>query len=323
MVKKPIITDPSHPGAPRTSAAQHYKEGVASRAAAQRAQKPPVPDLTSADSLYKAGRDKPMTLAQIGAAQTAASDTPSGKQVFRPETLAGLAAIHNVAQEQRSHMSDPQQYPAPPMPPSPTPVAAAVVKPEVKPEAKIGEAVIDKNERMKETLAEMDSLEFDRILRSVQHDAINNEKERAAVKERVKPIDLIAGISTGVFIQDVPIIPGSLTVRYRTITSLENQAIRLLLFKMVDENKLRENISAELYGLMQTCCSVISINSVATPEHLKGVGYQSEFDEDGFQLKFAQFIRYPLVMLHAIGTHGYWFEQRVRDAFTTDSVKNG
>ncbi len=325
VTKKPIVLDQRHPGSNSASSAQAYKEGVAARAAAQRANKPPVPDLVAAESLYKAGTDRPMTLAAIGQAQEVAQGNADGtKSIFRPETLAGMQALHTAMAEQRSKMPEPtqQEYPAPPMPPSPAAAPRpAAAQPTVA--DKSAESDDAKADRARDTLADIDNLELDRILRSVQQDAINNEKERAAVKTRVKPIDILAGISSGTFIQDVPIIPGSLIVRYRTITSLENQSIRLLLFKMVDEDKRRENISAELYGLMQTCCSVYSINSTLTPGHIKGEGYKSEFDEEGFLLKFAQFIRYPLVMLHAIGTHGYWFEQRVREAFTTDTIKNG
>jgi hypothetical protein len=323
--KPPVVLDPKHPAAARPENPQvaAYKKGVAERAAAQRELRPPVPNLAQANELYKPGKDAPMTMATIGKAQKAMEGgaAPSEPRGLSQQTIEGLQALHGAMAAQRSQqtMSETQaDLPAPPMPEAP-PAAPPPTKP-----AETTKPVDDgKKAKLRDTLAEMDDLEFDRVLRSVQHDAINNEKERESVKKRVKPIDLLAGISSGVFVQDVPIIPETLVVRYRTITAMENQSIRLMLFKMIDEDKRRENIAAELYGLMQTVCAVHMINNKALPPHIKGEGYQAEFDEAGFLLKFNQFIRYPLVMLHAIGTHGYWFEQRVRDAFTTDLVKNG
>ena len=307
---------------------QSYKDGIAARAAAQREQRPAVPNLAQANELYKPGKDGPMTLAQIGEAQRRmeSGETPkeSGDRALSPQTIAGLQALHGAMQAQRKEtpVSEPQ-LPTMPMP-QVAPAPAASPEPVSAPApAADNKAEDEKKARLRDTLSEMDDLEFDRVLRSVQQDAINNERERKAVKERVKPLDIIAGISTGTFTQDVPIIPDTLVVKFRTITAMENQAIRLMLFRMIDEDKRKENISAELYGLMQTVCAVANINNQALPPHIKGEGYKSTFDEEGFLLKFNQFIRFPLVLLHAIGTHGYWFEQRVREAFTADHLKNG
>jgi hypothetical protein len=359
--KKPIIIDPTHPGA--TKAARDYAEGAKRRLEANRPSRASIPNLGTANELYKPGRDKPMTLNQMAAGQKAMEALPPDqrpKPGLRPETVAGLQALYAAAQETRSasatytdeardmqkatdapqmagfqalrtattetrsNMTD-QNMPTPPMPQmTAAPQPPQSTAPKTEPAAREPEAAAkDKQDRVKDIMSDMDEFEFDRVLRSIQHDAINNEEQRKAIKERVRPIDVIGGISTGEFVQDVPIIPGTLTVRYRTITALENQSIRLMLFKMIDLDRRRENISAELFGLMQTVCSIAMINNSALPPHLKGVGYDAEFDEDGFMLKFKTFLHYPLVLLHSLGTHGYWFEQRVREAFTTDNLKNG
>jgi hypothetical protein len=321
VTKKPIdLTQKPVPGI-----VGDYKKGVAERAAAQRAARPPMPNLAQANELYKPGKDAPTTIAAIG--QAAQSMERGGEAqgqpgALRPETVAGLQALHDAMEKKRNEKPMTDQNPGPPMPPSPTPAAPAAAsptpttKPVTTPDA-------ERNKKLGDTLNELDDLEFDRVLRSIQTDAINNEKEREAVKKRVTPIDVIRGIGEGVFRQEVPVIPGTLTVWYRSITALENQTIRLLLFKQIDEDKRRENLAAEIYGLMQTVCSVERINGAALPSHMRGEGYQAQFDEDAFLMKFNQFVRYPVVLLHALGTHGYWFEQRVREAFTVDQVKNG
>jgi len=345
--RPPIVLDPTHPAGRQSEnpTVAKYKATVAERAAAQRAERPGVPDLATADQLYKPGKDGPMTIAQIGQAHKTMTGTPPEERQERglsPQTIAGLQALQSAMQEQRKQMNDEnpmQDLPTPAQAPmaSPPPVAAPppmaappaqAAQPSPSPAPVSSSPVADamsseKKARVSDALSELDDLEFERVLRGMQKDVINNEREREAVRTRVKPIDLIKGISTGEFTQEVPIIPNTLVVRYRTITPLENQSIRLVLFKMFDEDKRRENLGAELFGLMQTVCSVMMINGTSFGQHLKGEGYNLEFDEAGFVAKFKRFLLMPMPMIHALGTHGFWFEQRVREAFTTDHLKNG
>lgn len=349
--KPPIVLDPTHPAARQREnpTVAKYKATVAERAAAMRAERPGVPDLATADQLYKPGKDGPMTIAQIGQAHKTMAATPPEERQERglsPQTVAGLQALQSAMQEQRKQMNDESPMPGLPTPaqaptaaaaPSPVtatpvetvqpaqpPVAAAPASSTPASSSPVADAMAsEKKARVSDALSELDDLEFERVLRGMQKDVINNEREREAVRARVKPIDLIRGISTGEFTQEVPVIPDVLVVRYRTITPLENQSIRLVLFKMFDEDKRRENLGAELFGLMQTVCSVLMINGTSFGQHLKGEGYNLEFDEAGFVAKFKRFLLMPMPMIHALGTHGFWFEQRVREAFTTDHLKNG
>lgn len=345
--KAPIVLDPSHPANRPTgnAAVEKYKAGILERAAQQqqqRSDRPAFPNIAAADQLYKPGKDGPMTIAQIAQAQNTMSSGGSSNPEERrerglsPQTVAGLQALQSAMQEQRTNMNPdtpnnlptpamaaPNAQPAPPPPaPAPTPVAppAAPAEPAT---PTSDPTASDKKARVSDALSELDDLEFERVLRGMQKDVINNEREREAVRSRVKPIDIIKGISTGEFTQDVPIIPNTLLVKYRTITPMENQAVRLILFRMFDEDKRREALGAELFGLMQTVCSVSMINGASFGQHLKGEGYNLEFDESGFTAKFKRFLLMPMPMIHALGTHGFWFEQRVREAFTTDHLKNG
>lgn len=339
--KPPIVLDPTHPAARQSEnpVVAKYKASVAERAAALRAERPGIPDLATADQLYKPGKDAPMTIAQIGQAHKTMTGAPPEERQERglsPQTIAGLHALQSAMQEQRKQMSDEtpsQSLPTPaqavnaaPPPSIAAPAAPAPQQPPApaQPSTPVADTMAsEKKARVSDALSELDDLEFERVLRGMQKDIINNDKEREAVRSRVKPIDIIKGISTGEFTQEVPIIPNALVVRYRTITPLENQSVRLVLFKMFDEDKRRENLGAELFGLMQTVCSVQMINGTSFGQHLKGEGYNLEFDEAGFVAKFKRFLLMPMPMIHALGTHGFWFEQRVREAFTTDHLKNG
>lgn len=315
------MADPKHPRAVIVTAEhaddpvlRKYREGVAQRAAVQaKANRAPIPDLASANAMYKPGADRPMTLGAMAGAQDRlkAPSAPEASQ-FRPETIAGLQALHAAVQNHPPQ--ERQQMPPEPVTPQIIPQMSDL-KPKTPEELRASQ--------LKEKLGELDDLEFDRVLRNIQNDAINNEKAREDIKKRVKPFDLTRVLAEGEFTQEVAIVPDQLVVWYRSISALENQAVRLLLFRMCDEDKRKENIAPEIFGLMQTVCCVARINGNSMPAHFKGEGYNKEFDEDAFKKKFDLFIRYPVPLLHALGTHGYWFEQRTREAFSAESLKNG
>ncbi len=300
----------------RDSVIDKYKRGVAERAAKTKA----APSLggvslPQAQASFNPKRDAPMTLMQMGEAQQNVNNMTEQKSGgLKPETVKGLQALHDAVNAQNaaraaSQPATPAPLPGTAAPPASAPAPAAEPKP------------VSKETR--DTLSTMDDLELERLIRGVQTDVINNETERKAVAKRVKAIDILAGIATGEFTQLVSIIPGKLDVLYRSISAHENQAIRLLLFKWIDEDKRRENISAELFGLMQTVASIVQVNGNRLPAHMQGSDPMSlTFDETAFRMKFDVVSRYPAPLIHALGTHGMWFDQRVRETFTAENLKN-
>ena len=315
MTDKPrfIGTDPAVPD----DVLSKYKAGVAERAARQRDAKPKTPNLAVANEQYKPGKDVPMTLAQMGEAQRAvepSSPTPG----LSPATVAGLKAMADLARA--SQPKDATMPPAVAAQPAAPPSGAVATKPAPTPDLTPEDL---KRKQVNDKLSELDDLDFDRVMRGIQNDVINNDTEREAVKSRVKPIDLVEGLQSGEFTQDVAINSG-LTVRFRTVSPMENQAIRLLLFQWVDKDPRKDAISAELYGLMLSVASIIRINTNELPRHIKGAtAYDFEFDEDTFTKKYHLISTYPMPLIHAIGVHGAWFDQRVRALFTSENLKNG
>lgn len=299
----------------------NYKKGVAERAAAQRAAMPKMPDLVTANASYKPGKDPPMSIGTIGEANRRVEEAVNGPSEnrgapgLRPETIAGLKALQEAVKQQQQ-----QQPPEEPKMPEPVAMPQEREKPAATQAAPTDE---ETKKQLRGRLEELDDLEFDRVLRNIQFDAINNEAARRAIRERVQAFDLTSVLAEGEFRQEVPIIPGQLTVYYRSISAIENQALRLILAREIEKDKRKENIAPEIYGLMQTVCTVYRINGQELPPHMLGTGYNKSFDEDAFQRKFELFIRYPTVLLHALGTHGYWFEQRTREAFSHEALKTG
>src|SRR5687768_12696465 len=94
------------PPAPKTI--KSYSTGVKERAAEARAQRPGMPNIARASEEYKAGRDRPMTLSQISEAQKAVDHGEAKEAGLSLETVAGLHAIKQFADQQRSTMETPK-----------------------------------------------------------------------------------------------------------------------------------------------------------------------------------------------------------------------
>ena len=272
--------------------------------------------MAAAMSEYRPERDGPMTLSAIAQAQEnirAMTDSP--KPVLKPETLAGLRALHEATSQQREGTPDAVAATA-----APTPTAAEPAKEDQK---KLKSITRD-DER--EAFAESSDLDVDLMMERMRSDVINNAEERKAVEARLKPMDLADGLLTGEWRQHVPIQPGKLEVMFRTITPLENEEIRRHILGEILADERQARWSGERYGFMQTVAAVHSINGQELPRHLttpdKGAAGR-KFLWDVFAKKVDLFMAYPGPLIHALGTHAHWFDLRVRSLFSASALKNG
>lgn len=276
-----------------------YSDGIKARAEASRKAKAPIGDLLAANEAYKPGKDRPMTIAQIAEAQRVATSQPdaAAPAALSPQTIEVLRATAEASREQLKK----------------EPVVETTEK-EDKPEPK---------KKLEEDIDRLDDFELERLMRSVQNDVINNDKERAAAEARASEIDFADGMANSEFTQWVDIIPGRLKVQFRTINSLEHQAIRLWIFNMAQKDPRIDRLASEIYGIATVVAAVAQINQTKQPAHLIGEGYDREFNETVFQKKYEIFRLMPMPLIHAISVHAGWFDMRVRKMFTADFVKNG
>lgn len=289
---------------------QAYKDSIAQRAAKSREGRPKIGNLVNADMAYNPKDDPPMTISQIAQAQERMGGEE--KPMFRAETIEGMKALKAEVERLYSDKEKSKMTAAP----------AEASKEEEKPPA---QKAVEKK-AAEAQLAELDNLELERMMRAIQHDVINNEKERDAVRKRCEPaeFDIGKGIASGEFTQDVNIVPGRLMVRYRTISNYENREIRVLLNELCNENPQLETQAADLYGAMVTVASIVRVNNEEMPTHMMGSDpYRRTFNTEAFKSKLDFFTRYPLPLVHSIGVHANWFDQRVRESLTGDSIKNG
>lgn len=303
-----------------------YGAGVKERMAQRRAEKPPIGNLAEANEAYKPSRDGKMTIGAVLESQKKVSQMADGeKPGLSPQTISGMQAIAKASAEARAQK--PAVSSAPPPTPKETKMSSDM---ESQPEPRKEPVTTKQQKDAAEALEVMDDFEIERIMRGIQNDVINNTKERDHVNDpnngRLSEIDFAAGIAEGEFTQIVDVIPKRLKVHYRTLSPMEMQAIRLWIFDRVTKDPRLDKISGEMYGLGMLVASVTQIGGTKFPDHLKRNGqgtYSAEFDDHAFEQKYDKFARMPQQLIHAVGTHGQWFDLRVRQMFTTDYAKNG
>jgi hypothetical protein len=293
------MTEERSPQPPQT--VKSYAGGIAARTAARQEERkanPLLPNLAQAAVTYRPEHG-PQTLADMGAAQRADAATAPEPGKLSGDTIAGLQAVYAASQAQQAKQSSSP----PPVPPAAPPAGSA-----------------DDDELDPEDEA------FALAMRGAKIDIIQNERERAAVAQRVKEIDLADGLLTGEFTQVVPIVPDKLTVKFRCLTPGENNELRLFLFDQITEDPRKRQLGNELLAFYQTVATVVEINRTLFVKHMVAQAPSGKlvFNKEVFEQKVNAFMAYPMPLIASIGTHSGWFDMRVRELFaTTDRLKNG
>jgi hypothetical protein len=288
-----------------------YKGDIERRNAERKAAKPPGPDFGAALA-YDPKRDGPTTIQHLGDVHRQIEESSVSQEEAKPRlsegTIAGLAALQSQVEKVRAAA------------PAPAPTPAAEEKPAAKEEPKT-----DTKDR--KDFAEVDDMALDRILSMTalrdREDAINNDKEREAAEKRVEPIDVMQGILDGEYKQVVPVVPGKLDVVYRTVSPAEDQAIRLYIFKLTSTDGRLESVATDLYSLLTLTAGIVMISGKQLPAHFTREGFTIKVNEETLGLKLNLILSYPMPLIHALSVHQFWFDQRVRKAFTTVDLGNG
>ncbi len=287
--------------------AQAYAAGVEARMSAQREEKRRgglFPNLAEAAMTHD-GRSDPQTLSDIAAQQRADAQEPQGEarpRGLRPETIAGLEDMRRENDRIAAQTA-----------PAPEPVTEA-------------EAPLEPVDDELPADATSEDAALVTAIRQAREQMVVNERERKAVARRVTPIDLAKGLVDGQFTQRVPVVPDKLVVTYRCLTSNEYDALRLYLIGKVRDDPRLGELSQSLLSFYQTVASVVKLNETSFAPHMTqsegGVG--STFNDKAFEVKVRRFADFPAVLNAQLNMHGVWFEQRVRDLFTTaEPLKNG
>lgn len=322
-MKKPIIV--GGVDAKNDPVLKNYANGVAERAAKARDAKPKIGNLAQANATYDPKRDGPASIGKIIDSTQPREGTPSQAGGLSSSTLEGMKAIAETARQSRQQkeagqptMALPQHQPLRPPPQAPPP-----------PKPTMKEKRVEEKKDKPELPEPEPDFDYEALMRNIQRDIMNNEAEKEHVNDpkngRCSEIDFTQGIAEGEFLQVVEVVPGRLKATYRSITAMEDHAIRLWLAKKAQEDATLSRIIPEMLGLAMLVASVVKIGNTAFHEHLKRNqgAYSATFDEDAFAIKYDQFSRMPMPLLNNIGVHGVWFDERVRRMFTSEHIKNG
>lgn len=293
-----------------------YRTGIRERQdEARRARKREMPNLAEADSLYDP-KEGPAKIGDIGRAASSVAEPADEKAGgLSPDTIAGLRALKEHADQQRKQKQEED-------------VAEEQAETGAQGETGAEEPPNRAEEtRVREQLRDVDDLALEQLMAGIERDVINNPTEKKAVEARLQEegseLEVGDGLVQGYYTQTVPIARG-LRVTYRSLSPYENRRIRALLFQWVDKDPTLEPSRGDLYGLMLIAASVTQINGNKLPEHMEGQDfYSARFDDELFTKKFETLNRYPSPLIHAIGVHGTWFDERVRRLFSAESLKNG
>jgi len=225
----------------------------------------------------------------------------SGTQGRGPseETAAALQAIHNRIQE-----SDRE----PPPPPQ---------EPKKEDESELDQELMDKAE---EEIAESSKSLIDFEALSGVRNNLMSEERRKAVESRLKKLDISDMVMSREIQQEVTIIPGKLSLTYRTMNEREH----LFCLRHVYEHQGSAAYMEEMFNVAKLACSLLEVNGAPLPEHRKNVGKPNEeVDEENFKLKLFHLCSFPVQFLAEMSVQGMWFNDRINDLFSVENLKNG
>jgi hypothetical protein len=266
-----------------------------------------IPKLAEAAALVD--KHSPKTIAQLGAEAAEANrpeveaSAPAGG--LSPATLSGLAAIRDAAEEKTKKEKTVEK------PPAKTAPTEAQAEPPPPPPPPKGSDI------------PLDDFDLERLLNQAREDILNNREQQDLIAKLVAPIDLRAGITSGVFEQKVPIIPDVLEIVFRSVTPFEYQAIRIELIDMCEQSPKLESVSPELYSAMATACSIKQVNGEAWAPSLVVTGGMPSIAEGSLQRRLHKLLMMPAPLMHAISVHSNWFDFRCREALKVTQLKSG
>lgn len=228
----------------------------------------------------KEARPGPNPISEEGGVQP----RPPGSPVLRPETMAQLQGMKE-AQEKAEKES------------------------QAKVEAELSK---DINEQ-KEDLFEM----FDFGARNEADKILNNKKRRAEIEKRLEPMRLEDLILKNEVTQDVVLVPGKFTAKFRSTTPQESLFVKRL---MSDETVTSDQYLMEKFSIYNLVCSLVSVNDVNLVNHLDENG---EPNDDLFKKKLKIVLKKSMYVIADLGLNWYWFDLRVRRLLNPDDLKNG
>lgn len=141
----------------------------------------------------------------------------------------------------------------------------------------------------------------------------NWDRIRKTVEERLQPID-IGSIILGNCTQEVPIIPGTLVVTYRSPHKREIAAINAMA-RIPGEAR----VDVEKLGLLNLAIGIVKLND----QEMKRVREADKINEANIQYNADVLTSLDNILLMHITMHSGWFRERVLACLDAETLKNG
>jgi hypothetical protein len=149
------------------------------------------------------------------------------------------------------------------------------------------------------------------------------EDRRLEIEARLKPLRLGDLVTQFEIAQDVPVRPGELEYRLRTISEMEH------LFCMEYTGR-KAGLAAgamysdELYNVSRITCTLVALNGALLVDHREEPGTpKMKVNEEKFEAKLAQILAFPTQLVADIGAQATWFNERVNKLIDPEKIKNG
>lgn len=147
-----------------------------------------------------------------------------------------------------------------------------------------------------------------------------SKKRREMIEARLAPLDLSDLVMKGEMTQTVPVIPGKLSLTFRTLSQMENMWIMKYLYDFPGSPLYLQ----ELNATCRLTCALLAVNDTVLPDHRSNIGESGEdIKRDDFERKLKIVTSYPLQLIADMSVQHVWFQSRVDRLFTLDELKNG
>ncbi|MBM4360866.1 MAG: hypothetical protein FJ096_22410 [Deltaproteobacteria bacterium] len=148
--------------------------------------------------------------------------------------------------------------------------------------------------------------------------SIASVARRKEIESRLDPIQVEHLFATGEVRQEVVIRPSRLRVTFKTLRAREDLYLKRRLSEVTSADSARYVEDRFLSMLLAAQLSAVNGRDLPAFTDKEGV-----ISDANFNKRLDAILDLPVILLEEIWVNYRWFEQRVRDALSPDSLKNG
>jgi len=170
-------------------------------------------------------------------------------------------------------------------------------------------------DKLKEEIDDLeDMFDYDEFGQKVKNQLANKQRKES-IESRCEPMDLMDLLVNKECRQVVPIIPGKYYPTFRTMGGDEDLEVK----RLISTERSSTTFVLAKMTLMNLTCGLYSLNNKTLASHLDKEG---NFDPALFDVKFKSIIKYPMQVLADLAVNYIWFDRRVRELISVETLKD-